>query len=89
MAIDLSSIAGITVQINSLQSTMNGITDPGAKALISAQISMLTAQLTAEVNHAQAQADASSNMLSSLGLFSTLTQAVGNAAPSIIGLFKP
>ena len=89
MAIDLSSIAGLTVQINALQTSAASITDPGAKALVNAQISMLTAQLTAEVQHAQAQADASSNMLNGLGLFATLSQTVGAAAPSIIGLFKP
>jgi hypothetical protein len=89
MAIDLSNIAGLTVQINSLQNTSKGITDPGAKALVDAQVSMLTAQLTAEVSHAQAQADASSNMLNGLGMFATLTSVVGGAAPSIISLFKP
>jgi hypothetical protein len=87
--IDLSSIAGLTVQINALQQSMGTVTDPGAKALIGAQITMLSAQLTAEVQHAQAQADASSNMLNSLGLFATLSQTVGAAAPAIIGLFKP
>ena len=89
MAIDLTHISSLTVQISSLQSAEAGVSDPSAKALINAQITMLSAQLNAEVAHAQSQADASSNMLNGLGMFATLTSVVGGAAPSIIGLFKP
>ena len=86
--IDLTHIASLTVQINALQQSAASVQDPGAKALINAQITMLSAQLTAEVSHAQSQADASSNMLNGLGLFQTLSQTVGQAAPAIINLFK-
>ena len=89
MAIDLTHISSLTVQINALQTAVASTADPGAKALIQAQITMLSAELTSEVGHAQAQADASSNMLNGLGMFATLTSVVGGAAPSIIGLFKP
>lgn len=89
MSIDLTHISSLTVQINSLQTAAAGVADPGAKALINAQITMLSAELTSEVSHAQSQADASSNLLSGLGMFATLTSVVGGAAPSIIGLFKP
>jgi hypothetical protein len=89
MSIDLSHISSLTVQINSLQTAQAGVADPGAKALIGAQITMLSAELSSEVAHAQSQADASSNLLSGLGMFSTLTGVVGSAAPSIISLFKP
>lgn len=87
-AIDLSKITGLTVQINSLQTAKNSMTDPNAKSLIDAQIAMLSAQLSAEAQHAQAQSDAQSNILDNLGLFATLSSTVGQAAPSIIALFK-
>jgi hypothetical protein len=86
--IDLSTITGLTVQINALQQSKNSVTDPAAKALLDAQIAMLSAQLSAAAQHAQAQSDAQSNILDNLGLFATLSSTVGNAAPSIIALFK-
>jgi hypothetical protein len=86
--IDLSKITGLTVQINSLNQAKAAMTDPAAKSLIDAQITMLSAQLSAEAQHAQSQSDAQSNILDNLGLFSTLTAAVGSSAPSIIALFK-
>jgi hypothetical protein len=86
--IDLSSITGLTVQINALQQAKAGTTDPSAKALLDAQITMLTAQLTAAANHAQAQSDAQSNLLDGLGLFATLSSTVGSSAPSIVALFR-
>ncbi len=90
MAVDLSNITSLTVQIGALQQQLANITDPGAKSLIQAQVMMLQAQLSAEAQHAQAQVDASNNLLSSLGLFATLSGIVGSAAPSIINLFvKP
>jgi hypothetical protein len=89
MAIDLTTIVGYTTQLNVLQQQEATATDPTVKAFLNAQIATVTAQLTSEATHQQNQADASSNMLTSLGLFSTLTTAVGSAAPAIIGLFKP
>jgi FlxA-like protein len=86
--IDLSKITGLTVQISSLNAAKAAMTDPAARSLIDAQISMLSAQLAAEAQHAQSQSDAQSNILDNLGLFSTLTAAVGSNAPSIIALFK-
>lgn len=86
--IDLSGITSLTVQINALTQAKAQTTDPAAKALLDAQISMYTAQLSAAAAHAQAQSDAQSNILDNLGLFATLTSAVGNNAPSIIALFK-
>jgi len=88
MAIDLTTIVGYTTQLNALQQQAMTATDPTVKAFLNSQIAIVGAQLTAEAAHQQSQADASSNMLSSLGLFQTLTSAVGNAAPSIISLFK-
>lgn len=88
MAVDLSTITSLTVQINALTQQMPTITDPGAKALVQAQIGMLNAQLAAEAQHQQAQVDASNNLLNGLGLFATLSNSVGTLAPSIIGLFK-
>ena len=88
MPVDPSVIVGYTVQLNALQQQLAVATDPTIKAFLQSQVSMISAQLTAEASHPQAQADASSNMLDSLGLFATLTGVVGNAAPSIIALFK-
>ena len=82
-----SVIVGYTVQLNSLQQQLALTTDPTVKAFLQSQITMISAQLSAEAAHQQAQADASSNMLNSLGLFATLTNAVGTAAPSILALF--
>lgn len=87
-AIDLSKITGLTVQISALNQAKAATADPSARALLEAQVNMLSAQLAAEAQHAQAQSDAQSNMLDSLGLFATLTSVVGTAAPSIISLFK-
>ena len=88
MAVDPSVIVGYTVQLNALQTQLAATTDPAAKAFIQAQVAVLSAQLSAEAQHQQAQADASSNLLNGLGLFTTLTSAVGSAAPSILALFK-
>ena len=88
MAVDPSVIVGYTVQLNALQTQLASATDPTVKAFLQSQIGMVASQLTAEAQHQQAQADASSNLLNGLGLFSTLTNAVGTAAPSIISLFK-
>ena len=88
MAVDPSIIVGYTVQLNALQSQLAGATDPMIRAFLQTQISTISAQLSAEAQHQQAQADASSNLLNGLGLFTTLTNAVGSAAPSIISLFK-
>lgn len=84
----LGTIVSLTTQINALQTAMNQTTDPAAKAIISAQLAVLTAQLSAEAQHQQSQADASANLLNGLGLFATLTSVVGNGAPSILALFK-
>ncbi len=86
---DLDTITTLTVQIGALQAQADKTTDPSAKALIVAQIGMLTAQLSATAQHAQSQADASANLLNGLGLFSTLSSTVGTLAPTILSLFKP
>jgi hypothetical protein len=88
MAIDLSQITSLTVQIDSLQKQIPTITDPNVRALLDAQVRMLQAQLTATAQHMQAQADASNNLLDGLGLFQSLSNLIGNAAPSIISLFR-
>ena len=87
MAVDPSVIVGYTVQLNALQTQLATATDPTVKAFLQSQIGMVSSQLSAEAQHQQAQADASSNLLNGLGLFTTLTSAVGGAAPSIIALF--
>jgi hypothetical protein len=88
MSIDPSVLVGYTVQLSSLQAQAATVTDPTVKAFLNSQIATVTAQLSAEAQHQQSQADASSNLLNGLGLMTTLTQVVGTAAPSIIGLFK-
>jgi len=88
MAVDLDTITTLTVQIGALQAQADKTTDPSAKALITAQIGMLTSQLAATAQHAQSQSDASANLLNGLGLMSTLTSSVGALAPSILGLFQ-
>jgi hypothetical protein len=87
--IDTSVLVGYTVQLSSLQAQASAATDPTVKAFLNSQIAMVTAQLSAEAQHQQAQADASSNLMSGLGIMSTFTAAVGNAAPSLIALLKP
>jgi hypothetical protein len=87
MAVDLSLITGYTVQLAALNSQAATATDPTVKALLAAQIATVTAQLSGEAQHQQSQLDASNNTLNTLGLFSTLTAAVGTAAPTIISLF--
>lgn len=88
MAIDLSQLTTLTVQIDALEKGLNQMTDPAAKSLVQAQIVMLQAQLSAQAQHMQTQADASNNLLDQLGLFQTLNNMVGNVAPAIISLFK-
>ena len=87
MAVDLTVITGLTVQINSVRGQISAATDPTVKAILSNQLETLEAQLSAEATHQQAQLDASNNIMSSLGLFSTLTSVVGNSAPTILTLF--
>jgi hypothetical protein len=86
--IDMTAIVSLTTEINALQQALNATTDPSAKANIQAQLSVATAQLTSTAQHQQAQADASANILDSLGLFATLGQVVGTNAPTILNLFK-
>ncbi len=88
MAVDPSVIVGYTVQLSALQAQLAAATDPTVKAFLQSQVSTVSAQLTAEAQHQQAQADASSNLMNGLGLLGTLTNAVGTAAPSILALFK-
>ena len=88
MAVDPSVIVGYTVQLSALQSQLAAATDPTVKSFLQAQIATISAQLSAEAQHQQAQADASSTIMSSLGLFATLSNAVGTAAPSILALFE-
>ena len=89
MAIDFTSVTNLTASIKAYQDAGAATTDPTVKALMASQASVASAQLTAELNHMQAQSDASSNMLNTMGLFATLTSAVGSAAPMIVGLLKP
>ena len=88
MAVDPSVIVGYTVQLASLQKQLAIATDPTVKGFLQSQITTVEDQLSAEAQHQQSQADASSNIMNSLGLFATLSNAVGTAAPSILALFK-
>lgn len=88
MAVDFSSVTTLAAQIKALQDAATAATDPTVKAMLNSQAQVAQTQLSATLTHMQAQADASSNMLDTMGLFSTLTSAVGSAAPSIIALFK-
>ena len=88
MAGTLADITSLTTQIAALNQQADLTTDPAARAILHAQVQVLTAQLTAEAQHQQAQADASANLLNGLGLFATLSGLVGNNAPTIINLFK-
>ena len=87
MSVDLSSIVSLTGQLQVAQTQAAAATDPTVKALLNAQIASLTAQINNEATHTQSQIDASNNALNTLGLFSTLTTAVGSAAPALISLF--
>lgn len=87
-SIDLSSVTSLAAQIKALQDASAAATDPTVKAMLLSQASVAQTQLAAELTHMQSQADASSNLLDTMNLFSTLTNAVGSAAPSIIALFK-
>ena len=89
MAIDFTSVTNLTASIKAYQDAGAASTDPTVKALMASQASVASAQLTAELTHMQAQSDASSNMLNTMGLFATLTNAVGTAAPMIVGWLKP
>lgn len=84
----LSDIVSLTTQIKALQNAINTTNDPSAKAILNAQLQIVSAQLEAEAQHQQSQADASANLLNGLGLFATLAGVAGNSAPSIINLFK-
>jgi hypothetical protein len=86
--VDLSNLVSLTGQLQATQAQSNAATDPTVKAMLNAQVAMLTAQINTEATHTQSQIDASNNALNTLGLFSTLTTAVGSAAPSILALFK-
>ena len=87
MAVDPSVIVGYTVQLGALQQQLASTTDPTVRAFLQTQIATISAQLSAEAQHQQAQADASSNLLNGLGMFATLTNAVGGLAPTIVGMF--
>lgn len=88
MAVNLDNIVSLTTQINALRGQAERLPDGPAKQLLEAQVAGLEAQLTAEAQHQQAQVEASQNIMSSLGLFATLTNVVGQQAPAIISLFK-
>lgn len=88
MSVDFSSVTSLAAQVQALQTAASAATDPTVKAMLTSQAQVAQTQLAANLTHMQAQADASSNMLDTMGLFSTLTSAVGSAAPSIIALFK-
>ena len=87
MAVDFSGVTALAAQIKALQDAAAQATDPTVKAMLMSQAQVAQTQLAANLTHMQSQADASSNLLDSLGLFQTLTTAVGQAAPSIISLF--
>lgn len=90
-SVDISQIAALTAQLASLNAQMSTTTDATVKALLQAQANMLTAQIQSIAQHAQAQIDASNNLLNGLGLFETLNQVLAGSAtqiPSILSLFK-
>lgn len=87
MSVDLSVITGLTVQIDALEQEALSATDPATKALFAAQVRIAQAQLKAEAARQEASLASSNTIMSALGLFSTLTQVVGNNAPTILTLF--
>jgi hypothetical protein len=89
MSVDLTTLVSLTGQLQATQAQAAAATDPTVKALLTSQVAMLSAQISAEATHTQAQIDATNSTLSTLSLFSTLTSAVGSAAPSLLALFKP
>jgi hypothetical protein len=89
MSVDFTTVTSLTSQIKALQDQAAQATDPTVKAILNSQANVAASQLTADLQHMQAQSDASSNLLSTMGLFATLTSVVGGAAPSIIALLKP
>ena len=86
--VDLSNLVSLTGQLQATQAQAGAATDPTLKAMLNSQVAILSAQIATEATHTQGQIDASNNALNTLGLFSTLTTAVGSAAPSILALFK-
>jgi hypothetical protein len=88
MSVDLSNLVSLTGQLQATQAAAASATDPTVKAMFNAQVAVLSAQVANEAQHSQSQLDASNNTLNALGLFSTLTSAVGTAAPTILALFK-
>ena len=88
MAVDLSNLVQYTVQLSALQQAQNSTTDPAAKAVLAAQISTLQAQITAEAQHQQTQAENQSMLLNTIGMTTQLGQLAGSLAPTIINLFK-
>ena len=86
--IDFSGITGPMIQIQALQQKLATMAPGPAHDMIDAQISMLTATAQANAQHMQAQAEASSNLLSALGLVGQLTNTFGTLAPEIINLLK-
>ena len=89
MAIDFTAVTSLTSQIKAYQDQIAVATDPTVKALLTSESAVASAQLNAELTHMQAQSDASSNMINTMGLFATLSQVAGTAAPMIVGLLKP
>ena len=88
MSVDLTNLVSLTGQLQATQTAVASATDPTVKAMLSAQVALLSSQIANEAAHTQSQIDASNNTLNALGLFSTLTSAVGGAAPAILALFK-
>lgn len=88
MSVDLSNIVSLTGQLQTATAQAASATDPTVKAILNSQVASLTAQIANEATHTQSQIDASNNALNTLGLFSTLSSAVGSAAPAIISLFQ-
>ena len=89
--IDFTSVQGDMAKLQALQATIAATTDPTVKAVLNAEAQGLQSSITAELAHAQAQADATANSFNQLQLmsvFNGLGTAVTGSLPTIINLFK-
>ena len=89
--IDFTGVQGDMARLKAFQDQLAITTDPGARAVLQGEISGLQAAVAAELQHAQAQADAtaaSMNSLQLMSIFQGLGNTVVSSIPTIVTLFK-
>lgn len=89
--IDFTSVQGDMARLKAFQDQLALTQDPAAKAILQGEVTGLQAAVSAELQHAQAQADATANSMNQLQLmsiFNGLGQTVVSSLPTIVTLFK-